>query len=146
MPPQQHNRLLDLVDNFLDFGAHRLHPAGDHPLLDAADVSIAHELRNRGTRCNAAAGSVQPTCSRAHSTVGLGRDAERTAIRIGDANDRIVVRRRGARLESLENDPLITRSRPHPGFWINANKLDAGRNTKRHCWLVRKRNLHEIPR
>jgi hypothetical protein len=49
MPPQQRNRLLDLVDNLLDFRAHGCSDKG-FLALPPADVSAAQAARNGGVQ------------------------------------------------------------------------------------------------
>src|SRR6185437_11591413 len=66
---------------------------------------------------------------------------------IRHADHGIIVGRRGARFEGLEDSLAgIARTSAHAGLGIDANQLDAGGNTERSGRLVGERDFHEIAR
>ena len=79
-------------------------------------AGIRRDRRRRGSLCCRArrwrlAGLVQPAGPRDHGAIRLRRHRQRPAHRVGVADDRIGVRRRGARLEGLEDDARVARLR-----------------------------------
>src|SRR3982074_2485241 len=74
-------------------------------------------------------GLVQPTGARAHDrAVGVRRHRERPPVGIGNADDRVVVRRRGPRLERLKDGPAaVAGASAHASLGIDPDQLDARR-------------------
>ncbi len=60
--------------------------------------------------------------------VRLGRDGRRNAHRVLVADDRIGGRRRGSRLERLEDDVGVAGLRAEPGAAVDRDQVDARRN------------------
>src|SRR5213080_1432381 len=70
---------------------------------------------------------------------------EQAAIRIGNADDRIIIRRRGTRLEGFQNGPAaLARAGPHAAHLIDPDQLDPGRDLERDSRLVDERKLQEV--
>src|SRR5260221_13531863 len=90
------------------------------------DVAACAAKRNRRDA------SVQPASTGAQdAAVGIGRHRQRSAIGIGDADHRIIIRWRGAWLEGLEDRAArIARPGAHAGLGIDADQLDAGRHAE----------------
>src|SRR5689334_375454 len=60
--------------------------------------------------------------------------AAAAAVCVGNADNRIVVRWRGTRLEGLEDGTrALARGRTHAAARVDADQLDACRHTERHC-------------
>src|SRR6185437_11873344 len=79
--------------------------------------------------------------------VAIGFRSDGAAVRVGDADGGIIVRRRRPGLEGLQDGlARIAWARPQAGLGIDPNQLDAGRNLERDRRLVGERELQEIPR
>src|SRR5262249_13440154 len=89
--------------------------------------------------------SVQPARPGAEHAVGIGRNAERALVALlGNSNDRVIVRRRGAGLEGLEDLPALSAARAHAGARVEPRQLEAGGRAERHGRLVGERGLEEV--
>src|SRR5262245_7802311 len=124
MPPQQCHRLLDIVDDLLDFRTHGspfsimrgfnrcafstqwvevLLPteSGSSDYIGAGRAEPPAEIDPVFSRCRQA--SIKAAGSGAHCAVGLGRNPERPTVSIGHPDDGIIVGGCGARLEGLKD-------------------------------------------
>src|ERR1700730_18829383 len=80
------------------------------------------------------------------ATICIGRWLQRSPVGIGDADDRVIVRRRGTRLESFQDGPSgVARAGPHAGLGVDTDQLDPSRSLERNRRLVGERELQEIP-
>src|SRR4051812_2962872 len=89
---------------------------------------------------NTPCGSIKPAGSRAHVIAGVGLVPllialrvsllRHPAVRIGHADDRVVIRRRGARLEGFQ-EATTARTGAHATLGIDADELDAGGHLER---------------
>src|SRR6202158_6463928 len=69
---------------------------------------------------------------------------QRTPVGIGNPDDAVIIRRRGARLEGFQNGPAaVARASAHTGLGVDADQLDAGRDLERYSRLVGERELQE---
>src|SRR5207302_1181010 len=91
---------------------------------------------------------VQPTGAGAQDgAVHVGRDAHAAAIGVGNTDDGVVVGRRGAGLEGLEDGAsALTRPCSHAGLGVDPHQLDAGRHLERDRRLVGERDIEEAAR
>src|SRR5438477_1996123 len=140
MPPQQPDRLLDLFNEAFDFGAHGVSDLRCLPPTTntVTDVAAYAAKRNRLEAWSQAVSSrnralVKPAGSRQPEHAGLRRRAlRRSAVGISHANDGIIIRRRGARLEGFQNGAAaLAGTGAHAALGINADQLDAGRHLAR---------------
>src|SRR5712664_1590842 len=70
-----------------------------------------------------------------------------TSVRIGDADHGVIIRRRRARLESLQNGPAtLAGTGAHAALGVDADQLDPGRDFERSGRFVGKRELEEVAR
>src|SRR5260370_23598761 len=71
---------------------------------------------------------------------------QRAAVGIGNADHRVIIRRRGTRLEGFQDGPAaLARTGPHAAHLIDADQLDPGRHLERDSRLVDERKLQKIP-
>src|SRR3954454_10479894 len=84
----------------------------------ARDVAVSAAKRNR---------LVKPAGPWAHDGAAVRRNHERTPVGIGNADYRVIARRRGTRLEGFENCPAgISRPGAHAVVLISAEQFDSG--------------------
>src|SRR5258705_10046624 len=87
-----------------------------------------------------------PAGSRTHDIACDWRRALWDApLGIGNADDAVIIRWRGSRLEGLQNgSAAVSRAGAHAGFGIDPDQLDSRGHPKRNRRLVGERKLHEI--
>ena len=117
-----------------------------------SNIFIAQCSKIRLEVVNASCGSVKSAGSRTHDIAArqagtladnlAGIPAGHPAVRVGHADDRVVVRRRCAGLESFE-DSASARTYAHAALRVDADQLNAGRDAERHCRLVGKRRFRK---
>src|SRR5260370_18373358 len=81
------------------------------------------------------------------AAIRIGRWLQRTTVGIGNADHRVIIRRRGTRLEGFQDGPAaVARTGAHAGLGIDTDQLDSGRYPERNRRLVGERELEEVAR
>src|SRR5260370_21078768 len=102
-------------------------------------------LRGRRRGAPQSATLIEPASTGTEQAAIRIRWWQRTAVGIGNADDRIIIRRRGTRFEGFQNRPAaLARTGPHAAHLIDADQLDPGRHLERDRRLVDERKLQEV--
>src|SRR5690349_5659835 len=98
-------------------------------------------------------GSIKPAGSRTHDIAAVRLIPlliawrvsllRHPAVRVGHTDDRVVIRRRGTRLEGFQQ-AATARTGAHAALGVDADELDAGGHLERYSGLVGEREFQKI--